>query len=221
MCLFTGIRKINHYLVLLLLCLAVVGCASGRGRTEELVRGPFEVTHEEDFDGDNKPETFSLEWKVVRDYAFDLDTRQRSPVKFTWYQSRLRVIKAADTVLADDLFAFKDTDFADDIRPATGDPKLTPEDYLNHYFASHFPNPAFVSFGRARARIDRSNIDRALIEEFIKHYRSTATLQEIERELLTGSHTIFVYTRSWSQDLGIITYSQGLGHAVFLVNPKK
>lgn len=218
---FATINKISLKLILIFVpCLLVGACSRGQGRTEELVRGPFEVTHEEDFDGDNKPETFSLEWKEVRDYAFDLETRQRSRVKYTWYQSRFRVVSAADTVLADDFFAFTEADFENDFRPATGDPTLTPERYLNQYFKSHYPNPAFVSFARVTARLDRSNIDHELLKAFVKRYHSAATPQAIEQELLAGSHKIFLYARSQSQDLGLIVYSKLLGRAVNLVKPR-
>lgn len=214
-------KRIYHFLFLTLICtvmLAPGSCATFRG--DDVVSGPFLVTHREDFNGDGRPEDFVLEWSVVQDYSFDPDTMKKSREKFKWYQARLQIATTAGAIMADDLFAIKADDFWTNLGQYTGMPGLTPEKYFANYFDAKYPATEFHSFSRRWVKLKEENIDRAMIKELIRYYHSGATLEDIETELLADRRLVFEYVRSDRADSAVITYSRNLGRAVYLANKR-
>lgn len=187
---------------------------------EDIVTGPYQVTHHEDFTGDGRPDDFILEWSFVRDYSFDPETNKKSPEKYKWCQARLQVASSDGVILADDLFAFKADDFMECLGKFINEPNLTPEQYFARYFEQPPGNAIFHSFTRRWVRLKESDIDRAMITELIKYHHSSATLDEIETELLADRRLVFEYVRSWGEDRARITYSRRLGRAVYLATPR-
>lgn len=187
---------------------------------EDIVSGPVQVTHHEDFTGDGRPDDFILEWSQVRDYSFDPETNRKSNEKYHWCQARLQVASSSGVILADDLFAFKADDFAESLGKFVNAPNLTPEQYFTHYFDQPPGDSPFRSFTRRWVRLKDSDIDRAMITELIKYHRSNATLDEIEAELLADRRLVFEYVRSDGEDRARIAYSRRLGRAVYLANPR-
>jgi hypothetical protein len=194
----------------LLLILSLILLESIFASSEELISGPYKNTFKYDFNSDNKKDDFILEWKIVKDFSYNLDTKTTSTEKYIWYQTHFQIILSDGALCHDDLFSMVESDYNNMIAMIKRK-ILSPKNYYRKFFSDNY------NLNNIEVReIKKEEISIRSIRESVEYYKSNAKPEEIEKELLLGRHIVVSYVRSWYEDIGVIAFSKILGKSIWL-----
>lgn len=202
--------------VFLFLSIPVWAKAVAQEDSEELIEGPYKSEFLFDFDGDGKPEIFTIDWKIVKDYGTYPWLGTRSAEKYIWYQARLRIRSHAGRVYHDDIFSMMEDDFSK-MAALVGRDNMTPY----YYFWRFFSIPEYESKLNEvmSSSISREEIDTKHLADLVRSEKPDVSVEAVIEELTQGVHIVVLYRRDWHEDLGIIVYSRLLDRSVFLKSP--
>ncbi len=165
-----------------------------------------------DFKDDGEQDTLTLTCKKVKDYSVDPDTKEKiSEKKFVWYQFHMTIVSPNHETLWDDTYSIKDEDYSG-LFENFDTPFLTPAVYIKKYFSVKFNH--IVNW-----KISKDEIDEDLIKQKIKDTKVKVRVEDVEKEILTGKHTVVFYRGDWAVDLRQAVYSKKLRSAVGLACP--